>query len=158
MHFPNAETNISDRDLLLKFIDAYEQHIFAILGFEEVIGYNLPKIPSDLKDVLGESGKQEIRNDFKRLKKAISDAKDLALKRHGLLGPQLRFKIAYLNSIETRMYDGPQFNFEAQLGKSLGGIADTIIDSALEATGAGVGIKEIGDVASDVIGDAIDDK
>lgn len=158
MHFPVAENNISDRDLLLRFIDAYEQHIFTILGFARADGYELPTISPDLKEVLGERGRQEIANDFRKLRKAISDAKDIALKRHGLLGPQLRFKIAYLNSVEAKMYDGPNFQFTAQLGKSLGGIADTIIDSALEATGAGVGIKEIGDVASDVIGDTIDDK
>lgn len=39
---------------------------------------------------------------------------------------------------------------------TVGGIVDKVIDSVLEATGAGAGIREIGGVASDVIGGTLD--
>ncbi|ABV94112.1 hypothetical protein Dshi_2376 [Dinoroseobacter shibae DFL 12 = DSM 16493] len=157
MHFPQEGAFDDDRTLLKAFVRAYGDHLGIILGFRASSTYRMPVISDDLGEVLGPAGWKQIEDDLEALIEAIDKTSDDGkLLQHGLLGRHLRFKIAALNHREARLYQGGNFVFNPLFGRSVGNIADTIIDSALDATGAGTTLREIGDIASDVIGDVID--
>jgi len=156
MHFPIESDFEDDKALLAAFVRAYRDHLRIVLGARPPGDYRMPQISPRLQGILGDEGRAQLERDFEDLLREIDRVSPGVLLKHGLIGSHLRFKIAALNDRERRLYRDGVFIFKPVFGKSLGDLADTIIDSALEATGAGTTIREIGDVATDVIGDTID--
>lgn len=158
MLFPDHEIMGNDTDLLISFVEAYEKHILCILGFLRIENYEMPTLPPDLSEVLGDEGREEIAAEFQGVRNAIRNATPEKLRNHGLLGRQLRFKLAYLRSREELLYDEHgNFSFNSRVSVSIGGIGGTIFDSVMDATGVGTGAKEVGSIVGDAVGDLADD-
>ncbi len=158
MRYPDPDDHPDDADLLRHIVTVYGARTLHAVGGPVLSGYPVPPLPMALTRALGEAGLWLVEEDLRALLSALDRPANLeALRRHGLVGPQLRFKAACLAEADARLYalmrDGRPARVAAM---TVGGIVDKVIDSALEATGAGVGIREIGDIASDVIGGTLD--
>ena len=72
------------------------------------------------------------------------------LRSHGLTGQTLRLKTYYIYSVWTEF----EINFRNETVQmpSPGQVVTIVVKSAIDAAGAGTALKEVGDIAADVIG------
>jgi hypothetical protein len=151
------EFSEDDLALLSQVIAVHRARLKHFLGFSALASFPAPQVPADLTVLLGPAGELQLDLDYDALLVAIrAGANRTRLNAHGLLGPHLRFKVGCLSWADRVLFPGGSFLFSRGAMMTVGGIVDKIIDSVLDATGTGTTIREIGDVASDVIGGAID--
>jgi hypothetical protein len=156
MPFPNPDDYPRDQDLLLAFVDAWEDMVGAVISPRSGRGIQAPQPAPSVLSNLGEEGRRQIRRDFDELRGALEDASPGKLLAHGLVGPQLRFKLAHIHWRQVpALQDGTLMLFGIR-GKTVGDLVNTVGDSILDATGVGTGLREIGDIATDVIQGEID--
>lgn len=165
MRYPEPDEFSDDHQLLLAIVRRYCQRTLHHLGLERLEDYPVHQLPETLTRHLGQDGAQSLRSDIDDLMERIDrDSARPALLHHGLLGGQLRFKAACLAAADRRLFargraalsDGRRRTGVIVAMISVGGIVDKIIDSVIEASGAGTSVREIGDIASDVIAREVD--
>lgn len=158
MQYPSPEDFPEDDVALLRrVLEVHRQRLAHVLGRLRLENFDMPVLDARLRSWMNEEGQRQLDLDYAQLDRTVRNGRVFpALNRHGLVGPHLRFKVACLHAADQRQYVGGRFRYVRALAMTVGGIVDKIIDSAIEATGAGTSIREVGDIASDVIGGTVD--
>ncbi len=137
MPFPSVnDFDQSDRNLLISFLRA----VYELLA--RSVDRTKDPLENELfvEELIGpmNAAFSEIGDHFARVERAIGELPDVRMTEHGLTGQQLRFKLAAVRYRE-RIYErlGSVLRFK--------GLLDTLeglLDSILDAVGAGGAIKE----------------
>lgn len=158
MQYPSPDDFPEDDVALLRrVLEVHRLRLAHVLGRLRLENFDMPILEERLRSWMNEEGQRQLDQDYVLLDRAVLNGRRFpSLYRHGLVGPHLRFKVACLHAADQRQYVEGRFRYVRALAMTVGGIVDKVIDSTIEATGAGTCIREIGDIASDVIGGTLE--
>ena len=140
-------SELDDRSALIQFL-SWTQSVLNELIYEGVSPTGTELFYEELRDPMI-SAWEEVSPQFEELMSATSDLSEEALIRHGLFGPQLRFKFA---TIRTKSRAFIRSGSRWLLRRLLSSI-DTLLDSILSAVSFGTAISELKDAVKDAIQD-----
>lgn len=138
------------RNELHAFMAAVRNFLHDVLRDRENFGF-LWNLDPELERLAQETFETDIQQGFGEMEKGIYEAQDRRLHGHGLLGRPLRFKLRVVAALGRRWERvRGQFSARAWFKRMVDAI-DALLDSLIEAVGAGGVIKEFKDALAALV-------